>query len=805
MMAANQRPLLAKSYSKQRYPQSPPRYALLTEHSRDVFSACETLAEAIGEKCLQNAGISQVYRSRFKQALVLNGWIQDLGKSNEHFQLMIWNKETVQLVRHELLSSLLFWTFPEFKSWLESSLPTDVVIAGLWGAAGHHRKFDESSNSNNLFSKPIFFVTHPDFRTIVKELANCLGLEPPPIFEKDLIIAHQAKPGSAEISISSRITQMMDEFMDHEMMFEPMDKRVFLALVKSIGIAADVCASAVAKSEFESKGDYSIPQFIQESLIETGMKTKDFDKIIEKKTHRYSSERGERKKFQDKVGESRAFLSVAIAGCGAGKSIAAYKWGKRWCQQSEQAGQRNFRFFFCLPTTGTATEHFRDYALEAGISAESISLTHSRSVVDLRTLAETADSEEADDCERAETARASLLSTQSKLESLALWSTPLVVTTTDTVLGLMANSRRAICSLPAIMNGAVVFDECHAFDETLFDHLLAFLRAFPNIPTLLMSASIPPERMSALKNARPDLNLIKGPPDFEELPRYLVKYGDDADDESVVLLIEKCLQENGKVLWVRNRVAWANETYEKCIKCFNSAYVNVYHSRLKYEHRSKRHREVIDQFKRASSPSILVATQVAEMSLDLSADLLVTDLAPIPSLIQRMGRLNRRSSPDNIQSAKLALICSLRTENNYDPYRQEELNAAIRWVQKLASKKSPINQRELADMFEAESNSICINYAEAERKSNFLSGLWRTRPGLTRAEGYTVSVILEGDLEKCVSKDRFGQPTKDWILNHEVAIPIRKEMLGWQRVGYHPIAPASQVKYSNGTGAEWFR
>ena len=83
---------------------------------------------------------------------------------------------------------------------------------------------------------------------------------------------------------------------------------------------------------------------------------------------------------------------------------------------------------------------------------------------------------------------------------MALWSTPLVVTTADTVLGLMSNARRSVYSFPAIMSGAIVFDEIHAFDEQMFGHLLVFLKNFPRLPVLLMTASLPEERLIAIED-----------------------------------------------------------------------------------------------------------------------------------------------------------------------------------------------------------------------------------------------------------------------------------------------------------------
>jgi CRISPR-associated endonuclease/helicase Cas3 len=809
--------LLAKSYDRKKY-KEPPLYALLTQHSRDVATACKALAQISGCIALRNAEIENEWND-FERTLRAVGWLEDLGKSSSHFQEMLTNNDGIQLIRHETISGLIACLDEQFQVWLKPL--GKVKLVAVWGAMGHHRKFDASTKPNQVQPLVVYASQsdNPDFNTILKEMAVDLGLDKPPQFDRNLIIGYNSDD-ECDIPALESLNDLIYEFKEYEEEeFTDERSRRFVAVVKGYGIAADVAASAVAKREGEDNQLYSLSDFVNHDLS-IKLSPEDLTNLIHSWAWRNSDEFKNKpdewdlsryphgfilRNFQEQVASSDSYLTLAVAGCGSGKSLAAYLWARRWC---EKLTDRNFRLFFCLPTTGTTTEHFKDYALESNIPS---SLAHSRSSIDLQNMAQTAPQEDAENSDIAEAAKEALRAEQDKIESLALWSTPLTVTTADTVLGLMVNARHSIYSLPAIMQSAIVFDEIHAFDDQMFGHLLVFLRNFPKLPVLLMTASLPEERVKAIQSIRPDLNCVPGLKEFETLPRYNIPYTVEQVDEAIIWReVKRCLENNGKVLWVRNRVDWANQVYLKAKTEFPDISVNVYHSRLRYIDRSDRHRHVIDTFKAKGKAALLVSTQVAEMSLDLSADLLVTDIAPVPALIQRMGRLNRRVTPDNPGQPKPALICPLPNIKGdaYNPYEKLEIDTSLVWVQKLLSLSAPLSQRNLADKFLEVSDPKEYDYEKAEERACFFSGVWRTRPGMTRGEGYTISIVLEKDYKKC-DDFKFGQPSPDWIRKHEVSIPVKPEALKWDKVAGIRIAPKECVAYNydevtrEGRGASW--
>jgi CRISPR-associated endonuclease/helicase Cas3 len=412
-----------------------------------------------------------------------------------------------------------------------------------------------------------------------------------------------------------------------------------------------------------------------------------------------------------------------IAGCGSGKSAAAYLWAR-------EIGRR--RLFFCFPTTGTATEHWLDYARELG------TLVHSRAQVDHALLGNDA------------------------AEGVEFWSTPLVVCTVDAVLGLCAWAKKAAYGFPALLDASFVFDEIHSYDRILFGRLLAFLELFPEAPALLASASLPRPRLEALQRARPDLELVEGPRDLEDLPRYEPP-GKEARAD--------------RVLIVRNTVdravaAWGREGF-------------LYHSRFRYRDRVGIHRQAIDAFKAGACR--LTATQVAEMSLDLSAGLLDTDEAPVPAMIQRMGRLNRFGDGEG--------LWVVRPVDNPLPYLTEDIEQASRWVAVLASYGRRLCQSDLLKAWENVGHS-----AEECRPLEVLSQPVVVQPESSREDGATIPVLLEDDA-RCVPDD--WRDRRVYLRAHEVPVLSRPMVMRWRKVDGVPVAPSEAIVYDRSTGASW--
>src|SRR6185295_11259041 len=107
--------------------------------------------------------------------------------------------------------------------------------------------------------------------------------------------------------------------------------------------------------------------------------------------------------------------------------------------------------------------------------------------------------------------------------------------------------------------------------------------------------------------------------------------------------------------------------------------VLIYHSRFRLKDRQHVHKSTVAAFQQAELPALAVTTQVCEMSLDLDADVLITEVAPISSLVQRFGRANRHLAKGLDFRATLHIY---EPENEL-PYTAEEIKSAKAFLDDL--------------------------------------------------------------------------------------------------------------------------
>ena len=380
-----------------------------------------------------------------------------------------------------------------------------------------------------------------------------------------------------------------------------------------------------------------------------------------------------------------------------------------------------------------------------------------------------------------------------RIDSLESWSTPIVACTVDTVLGIVQNNRRGLLGWPAFAQSAFVFDEIHAFDDRLFGALLRFLRDLPGLPVLLMTASLPKAREDALRRVLQELRLeafrqplvtIPGPSELENLERY---HRAEGGSSNALSRAAETFAAGGKVLWVCNTVNRVMDAATRAEALGISPL--IYHSRFRYEDRVAQHKAVIDAF-RGNGSALAICSQVAEMSLDLSADLLVTDLAPVPALIQRLGRLNRRAKKGDPTKPYLIIEpeCHL-------PYTLAELVAAHTWLAEL-EKIAATSQSDLAHLWEQTDDQEPALVASA-----WLDGGPTTTVTELRDASPGISVLMEVDHKAAKERPRdLGR----FVLPMP---PTPKDMnwKDWPRERGIPVAPTGTINYDKRRGAQWRR
>jgi CRISPR-associated endonuclease/helicase Cas3 len=715
--------------------------------------------------------------------------LHDVLKANSAYQQMLHrgNKAERQPVRHEVLAAAFLTGDGQLAAWLERLIPDDAHRwAVVWAVAGHHFKMVDPARggTRTLYSdkgavrEVVVHFEDEQVAAVLGRVAAVFGSASVPALTRATFVTH-------EDELRDRIDDYVWRAADAwERLKVVPANRALVAVLKALVAAADAAGSAL--TERNQRPAVWVAEALGRRLTPAE---------LEPVVARDLKGNGPRP-FQQRVADSEKSVTVVAAGCGNGKTTAAYLWAQKWANGK--------KLFFTYPTTGTSTAGYLNYLNER--KELNTNLIHGRSAVDLEAMPETHKDEDEN--------QANL----QKIESLSAWSEQVVSCTVDTVLGLLQTQRRGTYSFPAFAAGAFVFDEIHAYDAKLWGGLLRFLREFTGAPALLMSASIPPHRRQQLAEVLGDRmgDVVRGDEGIEGHKRYRLESRDD--EQACWSEVATALAEGKKVLWVCNTVGDAIRLSHEA-KDHTEVTPLVYHSRFRYRDRAGtqttpgRQKEVIAEFAyeddktRRAKPgaSLVIATQVCEMSLDISADVLVTAECPLPALVQRLGRLNRYATADDSWPCFVYPFKGL--PYNEDPAGVDldgdciaSMKAARDAVSELDGK--PCSQADLAARLDAMHDA-----EQPECYAALFDDGWVTEPMPVRDGDQSVTVIWERDLSEI--ERTLGTNRKRWSAGRLApwTIPMNYpkwlKPFEWDKAGPYPIAPASELNYTEREGAQW--
>lgn len=430
-------------------------------------------------------------------------------------------------------------------------------------------------------------------------------------------------------------------------------------------ISSDGLSSYFEENNLDIDEDYILNHYPSSSLIYN--KIKDFDKGL--KLNPIQSMIKSVKKSEDIFSLVKPVIMEAP--CGEGKTLASLLF-------SEVLFEKNLinRVIFALPTQVTSNNMFIEFSEEYGIPQDWVGIYHSE------VLSFLMDNDESEN---------------PYLEKYrnVIYSKSFNISTIDHLLLSLVNGfKYAPRAFGNILNSLIIIDELHYYDSHtlgLIEVLCEVLR-FLKIPHLIMSATIP----SYIKDKFNDEDYIKiqssgcDSEDIEKNPfKFQYKnceiYDGDLFSEVFLNILDENIDKNLGI--IVNTVPKSQQIFEDIKSMYPNKQVLLYNARFMKKDRpikekliksfsnilyEKASDEDYDLLKKygfdPNEKFIFIGTQVAEISLNMSFDTLISELAPFDAIIQRAGRLHRKMTFNNAEDCDCDQCKKLDKNHIYNMY-----------------------------------------------------------------------------------------------------------------------------------------
>ena len=542
----------------------------------------------------------RVDRDRFLIRSLLTVALHDMGKLSVNFQRMMHAKSDRERhraratnFRHEY-ASVAFVRSAVLSLNKKGVLlePDPRIPLEALAVLGHHKTVDAGlTHFERERDKPESLQWVPgsleEGKRVAQKIFTDYGIPLPQIdFAKSFRYAHDRR-------VFKFVRNLHQDVSDYSA------ARELFVLMKGLLMTADWCASS-------NDPNYNTHVQIGPDLVEPYLRER-----VEDSGGTYGGLRA----FQAKCGKTKGHI-IAVAPTGSGKTEAALLWALEQIRQGDVC-----KILYLLPTMVTANSlHDRMHEFFS-VHHHRVGLTHS--MADL------------------------VLSREERQESTGQYEKllfnrhffpPVTVGTVDQLLTTLFHSGRWPLKTFAAQDSAIVLDEIHSYDPyttgliyKAVEQLVAVGARF-----MIMSATFPSSLIEMFRSLLEPSAPVRVVRDRELLQSARSRYRIVEDDLVNHLEETRDQVDRGKrVLVVVNTVARC----QKITQALTDLGMNpiCYHSKFILKDRQDKEKQILNE-----NPSLVVATQVVEVALDIDFDILFTECAPPDAIAQRAGRINRK-------------------------------------------------------------------------------------------------------------------------------------------------------------------
>lgn len=354
----------------------------------------------------------------------------------------------------------------------------------------------------------------------------------------------------------------------------------------------------------------------------------------------------------------------------------------------------------------------------------------------------------------------------------------------------------------------VILDEIHTYSEIMQAIVLKIVEILNKIGCRIHigTATMP----SVLENdilailGREEVQYVQLPEKvLDSFNRHQVYKSETFND--LLPVIQNSVDERKKLLIVCNRVANAQQLFERMDELYPEIKKMLIHSRFKRGDRNRLERELKKIYNKCSDACIVVATQVVEVSLDISFDIMITEAAPIDALIQRFGRINRKRAAETIGKYKpVYIIAPPENDSECLPYSAQVLRNSF---DILPDNGILLREADLQSMIDAVYPAI--EKWDINLDAIFVEDRWRLKE-LWHLPKSAFIEKLDIDSVVCITQEdeetgKYREADKEERILME--IPVRYSSLRWKKlasssIGSHPfIIP--DIAYSTEIGLDF--